>query len=121
MSRFLKQELGVRKLAIALCAALLAVPAAAQNYNRVGGTIFGSDGSTSTRVGNHTFHRDRYGNRVTDTHIGNHTFGSDGLNSSRVGNSRFYDDGTSTNRVGSTTFGPGGRSCTSIGNSAFCN
>ena len=59
------------------------------SYQRIGGTVFGSDGSSYQQ-------------------IGNTTFGSDGSTYQRIGNSTFGNDGSSYQLIGNTTFGSDG-------------
>lgn len=77
----------------------------------VGNTAFHSDGSTSTQVGNTTFNSDG----SSTTQVGNTFFNSDGSSSTRVGNTYFHSDGSSTTQVGNTYFNSDGTSSTRVG------
>jgi hypothetical protein len=86
-------------------------------YTKIGGTTFGSDGSTQTKIGNTTF-----GNSgSTATKIGNTTFGSSGSAYTKIGNTTFGNDGSTATKIGNTTFGNDGSTATKIGGSTFIN
>lgn len=86
-------------------------------YNSIGSTVFGSDGSTMQRVGNTMFHSDG----TSYNRIGNTVFGSDGSTIQNIGNTSFHSGGSSYNRIGNTVFGSDGSTVQKIGNTYFYN
>lgn len=106
-----------RLIALLLCITALNVFAGGTTYNKIGDTIYGSDGSTSTRIGNHTYNS----NGSTSMDIGNHRYNSDGSSSTTIGNTRYNSDGSSSTRIGDTIYGSDGSNCSKIGNTVYCN
>lgn len=95
-----------RKIFILLTVALVGASATAQNYNRIGNTTYGSNGTTYQQIGNTTYSSS--GN--TYQQIGNTTYGSNGTNAQQIGNTTYIN-------------GAGGahRTCQHIGGQTFCN
>lgn len=112
----------MKKLLIAATMALACSAALAQtSYNRVGKTIYGSDGSTHQQVGGTTYHNYSDGSSSTSQRVGRSTYHSDGTSTQHIGNTSYDSDGTSRQRIGNFTYGSDGTSCQRIGNQMYCN
>ncbi|MCC2602403.1 hypothetical protein [Sphingopyxis yananensis] len=90
---------------------------AGSTSTRIGDNTFHSDGSSSTRIGNQTFRSDG----SNSTHIGNHSYHSDGSTSTRIGNGTYHSNGTTSRQIGNQIFNSDGTVCHIIGNQTICN
>ncbi len=85
------------------------------HYNKIGDTIYGSDGSRLTQIGD-TYYSN---NGTSYNKIGNTVYGSDGSRLTQIGNTYYSNNGTSYNKIGNTIYGSDGSRLTSIVNTQY--
>jgi hypothetical protein len=90
----------------------------AQIYNQLVDSLFGSDGTSYSIIGDTTIY-DNHGNSW-DT-IGDTTYGNDGSIYDRVGDTVFDNSGNTWNQIGDFTHGSDGTICVNIGGMLSCN
>jgi hypothetical protein len=93
------------------------------SYSEIGGSIYGSDGTSCNSIGSSTYCSGR-GGSTSYSEIGGSIYGSDGTSCNSIGSSTYCSGpggSTSYTQIGGSIYGSDGSSCTSIGSSTYCS